>query len=127
VCYYLGIDWGNTWRASLGTLWEHKNPKETPPPPSLPSILFHLINVEKVRIFQVLCMIEILGFDMSRESKSVERTSACWRCSNKPKAKKWNQKEFSVMFRQLVKYLVKYFLFSSKEVGVQDLMRPYFE
>jgi hypothetical protein len=72
-------------------------------------------------------MIEILGFDMSRESKSVERTSASWRCSNKPKAKKWKQKEFSVMFRQLVKYLVKYFLFSSKEVGVWDLMRPYFE
>jgi hypothetical protein len=24
---------GNTWRASLGTLWEYQNPKETPPPP----------------------------------------------------------------------------------------------
>jgi hypothetical protein len=67
-------------------------------------------------------MIEILGFDMSRESKSVEKTSASWRCSNKPKAKKWKQKEFSMMFRQLVKY----FLFSSKEVGVQGFMRLYF-
>lgn len=68
-------------------------------------------------------MIDILGFDMSRESKSVERTSASWRCSNKPKAKKWKQKEFSVMLRQLVKY----FLFSSREVGVLDFMRLYFE
>ncbi len=31
------------------------------------------------------------------------------------------------MFQQLVKYLVKYCLFSSKEVGVWDFMRLYLE